>query len=126
MKPFAWLFLSLPALLPLLAPGAAKPYPLVLRVEKGKSVTFTLPENITTGFEWTAEYDPRLCRVTIGRRGPENPGGTPRCGAPGKAVITVTLLSDAPAGIVLKYRRPWEKDTPPAKVLYYAVTPAKP
>ena len=107
----------------------AKPEPkqqlLALRVEKGKSATITLRENITPGFSWTAKYDAKLCKVEIAHRGPENIGREPLCGAPGKAVVTVTLLTDAPADLVLEYRRPWEKDTPPAKVLYYAVVPKK-
>ena len=98
---------------------------LVLRVEKGKPFTFTLRENVTTGFRWTAEYDEKLCKVEIGHRGPENTGGEPVCGAPGKAVVTVTLLTDAPADLILKYLRPWEKNTPPAEVLYYAIVPKK-
>lgn len=127
MKKLGLLFL---ALLPLCAFAVepAKPEPkqqlLVLRIEKGKSATITLRENITTGFSWAAKYDAKLCKVEIVHRGPENTGGEPLCGAPGKAVVTVTLLADAPADLVLEYRRPWEKDSPPAKVLYYAVVPA--
>ena len=102
-----------------------KPQLLVLRIEKGKSATVTLRENVTTGFRWTAKYDAKLCKVEIAHRGPDNTGGEPVCGAPGKAVVTVTLLTDAPADLTLEYRRPWEKDTPPAKVLYYAVVPEK-
>jgi len=98
---------------------------MVLRVEKNQKATFTLQENVTTGFRWMAKYDSKLCKVEIGHRGPENRGGEPLCGAPGKAVITVTLLTDAPADLTLEYRRPWEKDTPPAKILYYAVVPAE-
>ena len=97
----------------------------ILRVEKGKPATVTLQENVTTGFRWTAKYDAKLCKVEIAHRGPENPGNTPVCGAPGKALVTVTLLTDAPADLTLEYCRPWEKDTPPAKVLYYAVVPKK-
>ena len=97
---------------------------MVLRVGKDKTATFALRENVTTGFQWMAKYDASLCKVEIVRRGPENRGGAPLCGAPGKAIITVTLLTDAPADLTLEYRRPWEKDTPPAKILYYAVLPA--
>ena len=102
-----------------------KEHLLVLQIEKGKSATITLRENITTGFSWAAKYDAKLCKVEIAHRGPENTGGEPLCGAPGKAVVTVTLLTDAPADLTLEYRRPWEKDTPPAEVLYYAVVPKK-
>ena len=106
-------------------PEAPKQQLLVLRVEKGKSATITLEENVTTGFEWMAKYDAKLCKVEITHRGPENADGVPLCGAPGKAVVTVRLLTDAPADLTLEYRRPWETDVPPAKVLYYAVVPGK-
>ena len=97
----------------------------ILHVEKGKPATFTLRENVTTGFQWMAKYDANLCKVSIGHRGPENPGDPPVCGAPGKAVVTVTLLTDAPADLTLEYRRSWEKGNPPAQVLYYAIVPQK-
>ena len=94
-----------------------------LKAVPGESVTFELPENITTGFKWMAKYDAALCRVEIAHRGPENPSSEPVCGAPGKAVVTVTLLTNAPADLTLEYRRPWERDTPPARVIYYAIVP---
>lgn len=95
----------------------------ILRVEKGKPAVFTLRENVTTGFRWVAKYDANLCKVEIGHRGPENPGDPPVCGAPGKAVVTVTLLTDAPAEVTLEYLRPWEKDNPPAEVRRYTIAP---
>ena len=131
MKSSTLLFL---ALLPFFAaaaePAAPKPAApeqklLVLRVEKNKTATVTLRENVTTGYRWIAKYDAKLCKVEIAHRGPENAGDPPVCGAPGTAVITVRLLTDAPAGLTLEYRRPWEKDTPPAEVLHYAVVPEK-
>ena len=105
-------------------PAAPKERLMALPVEKGKTAAITLRENVTTGFRWTAKYDPQLCKVEITHRGPENSGGAPVCGAPGKAIVTVRLLTDAPADLILEYRRPWEKDAPPAKILYYAVVPA--
>ena len=114
-----------PAPAPVPAADGQKADHFILRVEKGKPATFTLRENITTGFSWAAKYDAKLCKVEIAHRGPENTGGEPLCGAPGKAVVTVTLLTDAPADLTLEYRRPWEKDVPPAEVLYYAIVPKK-
>ena len=101
--------------------GQGAPKRFVLRVEKGRSATFTLRENTTTGFSWTAKYDPARCKVVLDHR----PGNTELCGAPGEAVVTVTLLTDAPADLTLEYRRPWEKDAPPAQTLRYAIVPAK-
>jgi len=124
------LFLAAMPLFAAAGPMAAKPGTpqkeqlMALRVEKDKTATFSLRENITTGFRWMAKYDAGLCKVEIVHRGPENRGGAPVCGVPGKAIVTVRLLTDAPADLTLEYRRPWEKDTPPAKVLYYAVLPA--
>ena len=103
----------------------AEPKPLVMCVEKGKSATITLRENVTTGFRWVAKYDAKLCKVEIAHRGPENAGDQPVCGAPGKAVVTITLLTDAPADLTLEYCRPWEKDVPPWKTVKITVTPKK-
>ena len=114
-----------PAPAPVPARNGQDAHNYVLRVETGKPVTFTIPENVTTGFRWMAKYDAALCKVEIGHRGPETPGNPPVCGAPGKAVITVTLLTDAPADLTLEYRRPWEKDNPPAEVRRYAIVPKK-
>ena len=116
--------LSVFAAAPETAKPDAKPELLVLRVGKDRKASVTLRENVTTGFRWIAKYDPKLCKVEITHRGPENPGDVPLCGAPGQAIVTVTLLSDAPADLTLEYRRPWEKDVPPVKILYYAVIPA--
>ena len=76
-----------PAPAPVPAPSGQDAHNYVLRVETGKPVTFTIPENVTTGFRWMAKYDAALCKVEIGHRGPETPGNPPVCGAPGKAVI---------------------------------------
>ena len=131
MKSSTLLLLVLLPFFAALAVESAAPRPsepeqklLVLRVEKNKTATVTLRENVTTGYRWIAKYDAKLCKVEIDHRGPENAGGPPLCGAPGTAIVTVTLLTDAPADLTLEYRRPWEKDVPPAKVLYYAVVPA--
>ncbi|MBQ6352404.1 MAG: protease inhibitor I42 family protein [Lentisphaeria bacterium] len=126
MKMFVLLALTILPLLSVTAaePATAEPQILAIRVEKDRKGTINLQENTTTGFRWMAKYDSNLCKVEITHRGPENPGDTPLCGAPGRAIITVTLLTDTPADLTLEYRRPWEKDTPPAKILYYAVMPA--
>ena len=122
MKKMCLLSLVLLPLFAVIAVGGDEPQILALKVAPGESVTFELEENITTGFEWMVKYDRSLCQVTKIHRGPENTG-EPVCGAPGKAVFTVKLLTDAPADLTLEYCRPWEKDTPPARTLYYAIVP---
>lgn len=132
MKSSTLLFLALLPLFAVVAAEPAAPKPgepraelLVLPVKGHGSATVTLEENMTTGFQWMAKYDPKLCKVEIIHRGPENPGGVPVCGAPGKAIITVWRLTDRPVDLTLEYRRPWEKDVPPAKVIHYAVVSAE-
>ena len=73
----------------------------------------TLEENMTTGYQWTAKYDPKLCKAEITHCAADSE----LCGAPGQAVVLLSLLTDAPAEVVLEYRRPWEKDTPPVKTV---------
>ena len=106
-------------------PAAAEAKPqdaLTLRANKDNVAVVTLKENVTTGFSWNAKFDSQLCKVELRHRGAADKD---LCGAPGKVEVVITLLSDAPAAVTLEYRRPWEKNTPPAKVVRYTVTPEK-
>jgi predicted secreted protein len=98
-------------------PVAEDPDARLIPLAVGGCAKITLEENMTTGYRWTAKYDAKLCKVEIDHRGPENQGGVPLCGAPGKAIVTVTLLTNATAEVVLEYLRPWEKNTPPVKTV---------
>ena len=104
-------------------PAAQDPDLRLIPLAVGGCAKIALKENTTTGFQWTAKYDPALCKVEIDHRGPEDAGDPPLCGAPGKAVVTLTLLAHAPAEAILEYRRPWEKDVPPAKTLRCKLVP---
>ena len=74
---------------------------------------FSLEENATTGYQWSAKYDQKLCKVELRHKSADSE----LCGAPGKVDVCVTLLTNAPATVVMEYRRPWEKNVPPIHVV---------
>ena len=87
-------------------------------LHKGKSVTFYIEENITTGYLWFARYDANLVSVEIEHQDAKftEPGFV---GRPGRARIKVTAKYDCETLIEFIHARPWEweKDVPPAKVV---------
>jgi inhibitor of cysteine peptidase len=90
------------------------PYPNgPLEIGKGEPLTITLDANPTTGFEWqlAAPLDDKVMKL-IGhdfRR-----SETARVGAGGTDVWTFKAIGTGSTTITLEYRRPWEKDVPPA------------
>lgn len=88
------------------------------RLGDGESVSFTLFENVTTGYQWFASGATNACPATIDHRGPSRPktGEPIPCGAPGSAVVSIKRLADAPSPSVVKleYKRAWEKNVEPA------------
>lgn len=79
------------------------------------TIRFLLEENMTTGYEWFAEYNQNEVEVTIEHRGNANSN---LVGAPGRAAVFAKLKGSEPAPVFieLKYRRRWDSDNP-AKTL---------
>lgn len=86
-------------------------------VDSGDDIEINLEEDITSGFQWTAEYDRSLvCEVKLDHKGPRrNPLGLG--GTPGHAEIEIEPFRPGEYTIRLVYSRPWEKDTPPSKTM---------
>ena len=82
----------------------------VIEVCSGERWTFVLDENLTTGYEWTAECADGCVDVTIGHREPENRDGL--VGVPGKAVVAVRIRRGfaGPSELRLKYQRTWSHE----------------
>lgn len=104
------------------------PMELTYQQKRGGSVRFLIGENITTGYQWEAEYSTNECEVVIEHRSsaPAAADGNPaqvRCGAPGKAAIRVTKFPgvEAPSLVVFRYRRSWEKNAEPMKTVRLVV-----
>lgn len=85
--------------------------PLILR----------LPSNPSTGYSWTLPVAPQLLRVE-GKPGFEEANTAPGVvGAGGQEVWTLRALTAGEETLRFEYRRPWEKDAPPARSLLYRI-----
>ena len=94
------------------------PETMEIALKRGDSITFRLEENPTTGYVWEAKYDRKRCRVTLKSRGAK----AKRAGAPGLVEVKIKLTDRHGADIEFAYRRPFEKNKPPLKVIRCHVT----
>ena len=99
-------------------PLGAVPEELAAERRTGEPVRFSLEENASTGFRWEVEADTNECTVALKHRGGDK-GAT--CGAPGLLDVSVASLVGRPVRVVFRYRRPWEDDVEPWKVLRLAI-----
>ena len=85
-----------------------------IKARVGEEFVITLDSNPTTGYRWefTKPLDEGI--VTLVDSKYEAPQ-TRRRGAGGRQVWTFKAAGKGRTVISLKYIRPWEKDTPPAK-----------
>jgi inhibitor of cysteine peptidase len=85
----------------------------------GKTVLIKLTGNPTTGYSWVvAKVDGPGVQQVGGVA--YKTGGGPGVGEGGTFLATFSVAAKGQAKIILEYRRPWEKDKPPAKT--FAVT----
>ena len=97
-----------------MAPPAGGP---VLQAVVGSAVRVHLEGNPTTGHKWVVT---ELKGNSVEQEGEivYDPNAAPgRMGAGGKFVATFRARQPGKARARLEYRRPWEEDVPPAKVL---------
>jgi inhibitor of cysteine peptidase len=81
-----------------------------------------LEANHTTGYSWvfTPAANPVLMRQ--GRTAYQEHGAGGTVGAGGVEVWRFKAMKAGKQGLQFEYRRPWEKDSPPAKVVTFTVT----
>lgn len=79
----------------------------------GQTHRWTVPENGTTGYLWTADFNARDCKVQIEHRA----GAEGLCGAPGTAVVAVTPLKPGPCMVTLRSVRSFEPEKPPVETI---------
>ncbi len=105
------------------------PGEIVVQRRVGEPVRFSISENRTTGYSWTAEWNTNECTVALDHRASERRKNAPLlAGAPGRLDVVVTSRIYTPARVELAYRRPWEKNKAPArkvKLIVYTVGEAK-
>ena len=80
-------------------------------LKPGEKRVFTLHENITTGFSWSAKTEGEKVSVTIEHLGPPK-SKVPTCGAPGSAKVTIEAPAGfkGPATVTLRYARSWSEE----------------
>ncbi|MDD3885905.1 MAG: protease inhibitor I42 family protein [Victivallaceae bacterium] len=89
------------------------PAELFAVVKPGKDIEFSIEENATTGYVWSAVYDSRKCKVELDHKGPRK-SQSRLAGAPGRVEVEIKPLTDAPAVVTLNYSRPFEPEAAPA------------
>ena len=99
-------------------------------VKTGSFITVTLPGNPTTGYRW--QYASPVDRAVLGvcREAflPPAMEDPPVVGRGGHYFYKFEVIAPGKAALDLKYARPWEKNTEPAKrfqVILYCVGKAK-
>ena len=88
----------------------------------GAVLEVRLEANHTTGYSWIAApvANPVLMRQGAAKYEEHNSGG--KAGVAGVEVWRFKAVKAGRQGLSFEYRRPWEKNTPPAKVVTYSVT----
>lgn len=87
----------------------------------GQEFSVSLESNPSTGYKWDLESaldESKILKV----RSEYVPSGSNRIGAAGKEVWVFKALSPGDYAIKMKYARPWEKDTAPAKTATFEVS----
>jgi inhibitor of cysteine peptidase len=88
----------------------------------GAVLEVRLEANHTTGYSWIAApvANPVLMRQGAARYEEHASGG--KAGVGGVEVWRFKAMKAGKQGLQFEYRRPWEKGTPAAKIVTYAVT----
>jgi inhibitor of cysteine peptidase len=88
----------------------------------GAALEVRLEANHTTGYSWVAApvANPVLMRQGFARYEEHASGG--KAGVGGVEVWRFKAVKAGKQGLQFEYRRPWEKGSPPAKVVTFSVT----
>ena len=120
--------LLLPCGLALLAACTSQPKPSVSVEEKqlgqcpmqlhaGQTLNISLPSNPTTGFRWVvADAAPGVLR-SLGPEVYTNPEDAGLVGGAGKSTWRYEAYQKGEGRLLMQYRRPWEVEVAPAKVI---------
>jgi inhibitor of cysteine peptidase len=87
-----------------------------ITAQVGQQITVTLKGNPTTGYLWSVAG---VSSNTVGQVGEveykRDEVGKGVVGSGGVFVATFKAVKPGPTTVRMEYRRPWEKDTPPAE-----------
>jgi inhibitor of cysteine peptidase len=84
-----------------------------INLHVGDGVKLSLAENPTTGYRWEFVTNPEPYCVVVSDAYVADAGGA--IGSGGAHEWTFRAVSQGTGTVSLAYRRPWEKDTPPAQ-----------
>lgn len=93
-----------------------------ISLKVGAVLEVRLEANHTTGFSWIVApvANPLLVRQGVARY-EEHPSGG-KAGVGGVEIWRFKAVKSGKQGLQFDYRRPWEKNTPPAKIATFSVT----
>ena len=93
-----------------------------VNLKLGAVLEVRLEANHTTGYSWVAApvANPVLMRQGAARYEEHASGG--RAGTGGVEVWRFKAMKAGKQGLQFEYRRPWEKGSPPAKMVTFSVT----
>jgi inhibitor of cysteine peptidase len=98
-----------------------------LNLRVGQPLVLRLPANPSTGYDWQLVTPSKLMRVEGQPRFEDQrpvpaEGETPMVGVPGLSVWTLHAERGGSETLRFEYRRPWETDSEPARILSYRIT----
>lgn len=102
---------------------SSEPTPL----EVGQVLRIVLQANPSTGYLWEVDgpLPPQLAREeapSLPRPPQPVDSAHPRVGAPQEEWLYLRAVARGDAVVQLRWQRPWEKDSPPARTARYAVS----
>jgi inhibitor of cysteine peptidase len=92
-----------------------------IELAQGGTLIVQLPSNPSTGYSWGVKGDCSPLKLVKSDYKQQNQSSQ-KVGAPGTQVLQMKAIGPGTATLNLEYRRPWEKDVPPAKVFSIKVT----
>lgn len=115
----------------LIADRVVENYNMINKVKVGKTITVTVDENVTTGYEWSIKVDgdkksvkTSFVDAKIEIKDKKTDGQTTQpliCGAGVKKTLEVKGLAPGKATITMTYARPFEKAVEPIKTMVFVV-----
>jgi inhibitor of cysteine peptidase len=83
-------------------------------LDRGDALEISLPATSGTGYTWQAEPVAGGFVKPVGEPKFKRDSAMP--GAPGHQIFLFSVQASGTGALEMRYVRPWEKDTPPAKV----------
>jgi inhibitor of cysteine peptidase len=94
----------------------------VVGLKTGAVLEVRLEANHTTGYSWIAAPVANPVLMLQGRAAYQENAAGGKAGAGGVEVWRFKAMKAGKQGLQFEYRRPWEKGSPPAKIVTFSVT----